>query len=247
VVTILALHGLGGSRANALAYLPRDLRSRVVAPDVRAHGASTLVGDGDDFALESLAAECADALAAEHDGSPVAIVGVSMGAAIGLRIALSGRSRIDRAAFLRPSFTHEAMPANLAVFPVIAELLERHGPRRALAALRASGSYDAIRGVSPAGADALESQVTQPLAWERRVRLLEIPRSRAYRHGELGGLQAPSVVLASPRDPVHPLHVAEEWAAGLGCRMLVSPARDDGAAAVTAWYREQLGSFLTGL
>ena len=25
------------------------------------------------------------------------------------------------------------------------------------------------------------------------------------------------------------------------------PARDDGAAATMAWYREQLGSFLTGL
>ncbi|GAA2173806.1 alpha/beta hydrolase [Agrococcus versicolor] len=246
-MTILALHGLGGSRASILRSLPDGLRSHVVAPDVRAHGASTLLGEGDDFALEALAAECADALAAEHDGSPVAIVGVSMGAAIGLRIALSGRFRIDRVAFLRPSFTHEAMPANLAVFPVIAELLERHGPRRALPALRASGSYDAIRSLSPVGAEALEMQVTQPLAWERRARLLEIPRDPAYRHGELGTLRAPTVVLASPRDPVHPLHVAEEWAAGLRCRLLVSPARDDGAPAVMAWYREQLGSFLTGL
>lgn len=246
-MTILALHGLGGSRASALAYLPKGLRSHVVAPDVRAHGASTLLGAGDDFALEALAAECADALAAEHDGSPVAIVGVSMGAAIGLRVALSSRFPIDRVALLRPSFTHAALPANLAVFPVIAELLERHGAKGALAALRASGAYDAVRGVSPAGAAALETQVTQPLAWERRVRLLEIPRSRAYRPGELETLRAPSVVLASPRDPVHPLHVAEEWAAGLRCRMLVSPARDDGAAAVMAWYREQLGSFLTGL
>lgn len=246
-MTILALHGLGGSRANALAYLPKDLRSHVVAPDVRAHGASPLLGEGDDFALEALAAECADALAAEHDGSPVTIVGVSMGAAIGLRIALSGRFRIDRVAFLRPSFTHEALPPNLAVFPVIAELLERNGPARALAALRASGAYDAVREISPVGADALEAQVTQPLAWERRVRLLEIPRNCAYAPGELGALRAASAVLASPRDPVHPLHVAEEWAAGLGCRMLVSPARDDGAAAVASWYREQLGSFLTGL
>mgnify|MGYP002651675810 CR=1 FL=1 len=74
-----------------------------------------------------------------------------------------------------------------------------------------------------------------PLAWERRVRLLEIPRGRAYAPGELASLGAASVVLASPRDPVHPLHVAEEWTAGLGCRMLVSPARDDGAAVLVAY------------
>jgi pimeloyl-ACP methyl ester carboxylesterase len=245
-MTALLLHGLGGARGNALAYAPPGL-SHVVAPDVRAHGASTVVGEGDDFALDRLAAECGDALAAEWDGRPVTIVGISMGAAIGLRIALSGRFPIDRIAFLRPSFTDRALPANLAVFPVIAELLERHGPQRALSALRASGAYDAVRGISPVGADALETQVTQPLAWERRVRLLEIPRNRAYAPGELGTLRAPSVVLASPRDPVHPLHVAEEWRDGLGCRMLVSPARDDGAAAVMAWYREQLGSFLTGV
>lgn len=245
-MTVLLLHGLGNANANIRAYVPPDVPG-IVAPDVRAHGDNPLVGAGDDFALERLAVECGDALAAAWDGRPVTIVGVSMGAAIGLRIALSGRFPIDRVAFLRPSFTTVALPANLAIFPVIAEVLERHGPKRALQELRQTGAYEQVRIQSQAGATALEGQVTQPGAWERRVRLLEIPRNRAYEPGELARVPAPSVVLASPRDPVHPLHLAEEWRDGLGCRMLVSPARDDGVKAVMAWYREQLAAFLVGV
>lgn len=245
-MTTLLLHGLGNSSKNIRAYVPRDL-GNVVAPDVRAHGENPEIGAADDFALDQLARECGDALATAWDGRPVTIVGVSMGAAIAARIALSGRFPIDRIAFLRPSFTTYALPENLAVFPVIAELLERHGPKRALSALRQTGAYETVRRVSPLGAEALEGQITQDGAWDRRIRLLEIPRNRAYLAGELGTIDAPTVVLASPRDPVHPLHIAEEWRDELRCPMLISPARDDGVAAVMAWYREQLASFLTGL
>ncbi|MGM1029751.1 MAG: alpha/beta hydrolase [Actinomycetota bacterium] len=245
---LLAIHGLGSDSGAMRAYLEGTVPAgvRVLAPDLRAHGSSAVVGGPDDFALEVLAGEVADELDRVGDGSPVSIVGVSLGAALAGIIARSGRFPLDRVALVRPAFTTEPLPANLAIFPVLGRLLDEHRPQRALAALHRSGAWRSIAHESLAHARGLEAQLTQPLARERRIRLLEIPRNIGYRPGELR-IPAPAVVLASPRDPVHPLHVAEAWRAELGCRMLVSPARDDGEAAMYAWFRQQLGSFLVGI
>ncbi|MCH1882181.1 alpha/beta hydrolase [Agrococcus sp. ARC_14] len=218
---------------------------QVLAPDLRAHGASPLIGEPDDFSLEALAGEVADELVRVGDGSPVSIVGVSLGAALATIIARSGRFPIDRVALVRPAFTPQPLPPNLAIFPLLGRLLGEHRQQRALDHLRASGAWRAIAHESPAHARAIEAQVTQPGAVERRIRLTEIPRNAAYVPGELR-IAAPTVVLASPRDPVHPLHIAEAWRDELGCRMLVSPARDDGEEAMLRWFQQQLGSFLVG-
>lgn len=245
---LLAIHGLGSDSSAMHGYLDHAVPAgvQVLAPDLRAHGANPLIGGPDDFAIDAMADEVADALAHAGDGSPVSIVGVSLGAAIAARIARSGRFPIDRVALVRPAFTTEPLPANLAVFPLIGRLLGEHRPPRALEHLRASGAWRAIAHESLAHARGLEAQLTQPLAVERRIRLFEIPRNVGYRPGELR-IAAPTVVLASRRDPLHPLHVAEAWRDELGCPMLVSPARDDGEAAMFAWFRQQLGSFLVGI
>lgn len=249
---LLAIHGLGSDASAMRGYLEGAVPAGVgvLAPDLRAHGRSALIGEPDDFALEALAGEVADGLERQRaeagDGSPVSIVGVSLGAAVAATIARSGRFPLDRVALVRPAFTTEPLPANLAIFPVLGRLLEEHRPQRALAELHRSGAWRGIAHESLAHARGLEEQLTQPLAAERRIRLLEIPRNVGYRPGELR-IPAPTVVLASPRDPVHPLHVAESWRAELDCRMLVSPARDDGEAAMFAWFRQQLGSFLVGI
>lgn len=248
---LLAIHGLGSDSGAMRSYLEGAVPAgvRVLAPDLRAHGASTLIGGPDDFALDALAGEVADELEGRRahagDGSPVSIVGVSLGAALAASIARSGRFPLDRVALIRPAFTTEPLPPNLAIFPVLGRLLEGLRPQRALAELHRSGAWRAIAHESLAHARGLEAQLTQPLAAERRIRLLEIPRNVGYRPGGLR-IPAPTVVLASPRDPVHPLHVAEAWRAELGCRMLVSPARDDGEDAMYGWFRQQLGSFLVG-
>lgn len=245
---LLAIHGLGSDSSAMRGYLGGAVPAgvQVLAPDLRAHGANPLIGEPDDFALEAMAEEIATELNRVGDGSPVSIVGVSLGAALAALIARSGRFPVDRVALVRPAFTAEPLPPNLAIFPVLGRLLEERRPQRVLDQLRASGAWRAIAHESLAHARALEAQVTQPRAAERRIRLLEIPRNAAYRPGELR-IAAPTVVLASPRDPVHPLHVAEAWRDELRVRMLVSPARDDGEEAMMAWFRQQLGSFLVGI
>ncbi|MET0725418.1 MAG: alpha/beta fold hydrolase, partial [Leifsonia sp.] len=219
-----------------------------IAPDVRAHGASSLIGAPADFAIDALAEEVAAEVDAGTTGSdePVALVGVSMGAAIALRIALSRRLPVERALFVRPSFTDRSLPENLRVFPVIGELLHRSGPVEGQARFRETLPYRSILDASTLGADGLLTQFRAPAAAARAIRLVEIPRNRAFSsEAELAGIGLPTAVIGAPRDPVHPFEIAEQWAGGLGSPLTAIPARDDGRPAQTAALRAAFEDWLT--
>ena len=261
-MTTVLLHGLGADRRQPLALFesvieevagPEEL---VVAPDVRAHGGFLAVGEPADFAIDRLAAEVCEhvpvAMAeAGRSGpaasEPVTIVGISMGAAIALRIALTGLLPVARAVFVRPSFDGRSLPEHLWPFPVIGQILADAGPSGA-GEFQERSLYRRIAAVSPAGGRALLAQFQAPDAARRAMRLVEIPRNRAFdTEEELAGLTARGIrsfVVGAVRDPVHPVSVAEQWAGALGAPMELVPGRDDGQAEQTAALRERVGRWL---
>jgi len=256
-VPTLLLHGLGSDRRTPLELfgpVVHDVSGadeRVVAPDVRAHGASELIGTADRFTLDALAAEVA---AEARDGAepaesaPFTIVGISMGAALAVRIALGALLPVERLVLVRPSFTDRPLPDNLMAFPVIAELLRRYGPHQGMRYFRRTGAFQKVDTVSHAGGVGLLHQFRVHEATARAIRLTEIPRNRAFRDDtELASLTAAGIetlVVGAPRDPVHPLALAERWAGALGAPLERVPARDEGQAAHTEAVRAAVASFL---
>ncbi|GAA2452545.1 alpha/beta fold hydrolase [Agromyces soli] len=255
-MTALLLHGLGADRRQPLELLAPPLigvdgpEVRLIATDARAHGDSPRIGEAHDFALDRLAEEAvADALALEPGlaEGPVTLLGISMGAALALRIALRGLLPVDRAVFVRPSFDDTPYPEHLRPFPVIGQLLHDRGPA-AVEDFRESWHYRTVEHRSPAGARALLSQFGSPRAAERAVRLVEVPRNRAFSgDAELAGLPEAgirSLVVAAERDPVHPVELGERWAAGLRAELVVAPPREDGIPALSARIREGVARWL---
>jgi pimeloyl-ACP methyl ester carboxylesterase len=228
---VLVLHGLGGSAAQSLEQIAPAFpaEARIIAPDVRAHGESMLIGSPSDFTLDALAAEIAATVRA-HGPGPLTIIGTSMGAAIGLRLALSGEFDLERLVFVRPAFTDVPLPPNLRGFPVMGELLQRHGPVEAERRFKTSSLYHAISLVSQRMAALSLEQFRAPDAAARAVRLVEVPRNRAFRTlDELAVIDTPTTIVAAPRDPVHPVAIAELWQRGIrGARLEMLPARDGG-------------------
>jgi pimeloyl-ACP methyl ester carboxylesterase len=229
-VSFVLLHGLGGDRKQPLSLIKNVLPDGAVihAPDVRAHGSSQVVGR--DFRLDTLAAELVDDL----PPGPLTILGISMGAALALRLAVRGDLDIERLVFIRPAFTDRPLPDNLADFPVMGRLLQsKHSlpwasaARRAERAYRRTPGYRQLEATSPLGAAGAIEQFRKPLAVERAARLIEIPQNAAFTANEIASVDAPATVIAAERDPVHPVSVARLWADGLGAPLVTVPARDD--------------------
>jgi hypothetical protein len=138
-------------------------------------------------------------------------------------------------------------PENLRAFPVIGQLLHDVGPVEGQVVFRETPAYRSAVDASPLGGAGLLAQFRYPLAVERAVRLVEVPRNRAFEsEAELASLGArmPTAVIGAPRDPVHPFPVAEHWAGALGSPLTRLPARDDGQAAQLTSLRAAFGTWL---
>ena len=211
---VVLLHGLGGDRSQPLGLLAEGLDGyAVLAPDARAHGATDLLGNPDDFRFPALAGDLLALLRrlGQHR-KPTVLAGISMGCAIALRVLLTGTLDVRGVVLVRPAFTDQPSPTNLAALPVIADLLDSLGPE----------------GGAPAGAASQLGQFSSRLAQQRSRRLREIASDRAYDGDELANVRVPTLVIGAPQDPEHPMAIAERWGVSIpGAHLLTVPSRDD--------------------
>jgi pimeloyl-ACP methyl ester carboxylesterase len=226
--TVVALHGLGGTAEQPLAYVPDDAPLSVLAPDLRGHGRTPYIGAPEGFTFAALAADVMALLDRLDVGGPLLLVGVSMGAGIAIHLAHDAPDRVIGVLAIRPAWCHQPSPSNLSAYPLIASLLRRLGPVAGLSAFLDTTTYRRMLDASPAAARSMRDQFTNPHAVERAARLDRMPRSVPYAGAaDLAAIAVPTIVLGARRDPVHPLAMAHQWAATLPvaeCRELV--ARD---------------------
>lgn len=195
-VTVVALPGTGSdadfaARAFGSAAAAHGLRFRAVEPDPRA-----------------VIASCAAALTEAAEQGPVLAAGISLGAAIALDWARAHPDRVAGVITALPAWTGAdtaACPAALSA-AVTAEQLRADGLDAVLARMRAS---------SPTWlADAL----TQ--SWRGQWPHLPRALDEAAGYGwptvdQLAASTVPVAVVGAEDDPVHPIAVAEQWAATL--------------------------------
>jgi pimeloyl-ACP methyl ester carboxylesterase len=245
---VLLLHGLGGDCAQPWAFLAGDRGRRRIAPDLRAHGATGYIGPDDAFSFDGLADDVVALLDRLGVTGPVIAAGVSMGAGIALNLALRYPDRVAALVLVRPAWLDQPLPPNLALYPWIAELLRRHGPELGLARFEATDAYRAVQAESASGAASLRGQFTAPYAIERAVRLDRMPRSAPSPDlGALRRVSQPALVVGAPRDPVHPLALAEATAAALPTATLrVVAARDEDPSGQLAQIAGAVAQFVAG-
>lgn len=225
------LHGLGGDSAQPLGLTGDELGSLEVdllAPDARAHGRTPVIGPAAAFRTDALAADVlalVDRLGfGRHRLLPI---GISMGAAVALRLAEIAGDRLSGALLIRPAFGPQPWPAHAAVFAVIADLLRRFGPAGADRFVE-TPEYRAVAAVSASGAASLVEQFSKPQAVERVVRLEAVPANTAVDWNGVRDLGLPVTVVGAPQDPVHPLELATLWQQRIrGATLALVPARDE--------------------
>jgi pimeloyl-ACP methyl ester carboxylesterase len=122
-------------------------------------------------------------------------------------------SRLRGLVLVRPAWLDSPLPPNLAIYPRLARLIRQHGAQRGRDLLLGSAEHAQVASESPDTANALAGQFTSPRAEDALARLEEIPNDAPGRdRSAWGSITAPTLVLASRQDPVHPFAFGEALA-----------------------------------
>jgi pimeloyl-ACP methyl ester carboxylesterase len=196
-------HGLGGDVAQPLGLFAPPPGVRVLALDCRGHGATRPLGDP---ALLGFASFAADVIALlDHLGVERAIVGgISMGAGVALRLALSHPGRVLALALVRPAWLDGPMPENAERYALIAALIRRFGAADGLERFLRTPAYAELERAAPDAAASLVGQFQSPRAEDAVDRLERIPRDVPSDAAAWSAIAMPTLVLANRQDPIHP-------------------------------------------
>jgi pimeloyl-ACP methyl ester carboxylesterase len=229
---VLLLHGLGGTCDQLARYSAKLVVGSLLAPDLRAHGGTMLVGGPDAFHFNGLTDDLVALLDQLHYPR-AAVVGVSMGAGVAVNLALRYPERVSALLLIRPAWTDEPNPVHLSALSYAGDLLQRMGSVVGARVFADSPDYRRVLGVSAAAAASLLEQFRDPLAAQRAARLVQMPLSNPFKRlADLGALDVPATVVAAPADPLHPIEIAEAWAAQMpGVGWFRTASRDGDPAA----------------
>jgi len=237
-------HGLCGSAAQTAEVVPELARIRSLTLESRGHGASD-AGDPAQFSIATFTDDVA-ALITERGLVPAIVGGISMGAAIGMRLASLHPEAVRALVIARPAWVTAPAPVNTRMYGEVGELLAKHRPDEARHLFLAS---DTARRLAVAAPDNLASLTgffeRTPL--DVTAQLL----TRIARDGpgvtplQLAGIACPVLIIGHQQDLAHPFAACQELAQLIRHARLVeiTPKARDKAAYVSD-FKAALAAFL---
>ncbi|TPL83072.1 alpha/beta hydrolase [Mesorhizobium sp. B2-3-13] len=208
---IVFQHGLGGDAAQVAQNFPDGLSRRRLTVECRAQGGAS-AGSERPFSIAMFAD---DVLAAADAAGMERFVagGISMGAAIALRLALHHPDRVSGLLLVRPAWAFDAAPQNMQPYVEVAELIDRLPLDEARDAFASSATATRFRSEAPDNLASLLGFFER----ENATVFAEVMQSIAndgpgVTRAEAAGLERPTLVIGSGIDLVHPVATARELA-----------------------------------
>lgn len=241
-------HGLGGSEAQVAENVPDMPSIRRLTLECRAQGGSE-PGRRRPFSIGAFADDVMEFCDARDVGRFVA-GGISMGAAIALRLAVRHPARVRALILARPAWLFEAAPENMRPYAEVAAAL-RAAPSRAEAKARfASSPIAAMLGRdAPDNLASLFGFFDRPDAAVTADLLDDIAADGpGVTRADAAGLRLPTLVIGHAADHAHPLSTAEALASAIpGATLIRIPPKAGEKAAHIAAFRAAVASFLARL
>lgn len=240
---VLFQHGLGGDVRQVAEAFPANARLRRVTVECRGHGASA-------FDPAPSLAKFTDDLAAvaEGFGGPVPVGGISMGAAIALRLAVLRPDLVSHLILVRPAWgVGDALPGNLAPNVEVGMLLARLGVDEAREAFLASETAARLRVEAPDNIASLTGFFAREPVAQTAVLLTALSREGlGVSADQVAALRVPVLVCGTAEDAIHPVGLARDLAAGIpGARYVNLPPKGRDKAAHLAALHKAISGFLT--
>jgi pimeloyl-ACP methyl ester carboxylesterase len=242
-VPVLWQHGLGATQLQVAEVFPESSQFRRITLECRGHAGSEL-GAPERLSIEQFAD---DALALlDLLGVRRAVVGgMSLGAAIALRLAVHHPERVGELIMARPAWISAAAPERLRIYLDVAELLAQYGPEQGRERLQATERYRLVLRESPDNAASMRSFFDRDPA--STVALLSrIPaQGPGVTRDQMSRLSVPTLVIANEGDYVHSIAMATEVAELIpGAKLKIIPAKNSNRVAYVEAFKAALDEFL---
>ena len=240
---MLFQHGLCGDAAQTAEVFPDGIGWQGLTVECRGHGGSE-AGPLEAMGFATFAGDLAAFI--ETLGGPMVLGGISMGAALALRLAVERQDLVSGLVLARPAWVCEARPANMAPYALVGELLARHEPEAARAAFEASDTARRLAEEAPDNLASLQGFFSrEPVEVTRALLTRVAADDPGVRAEDLGRIKLPVLVIGHGRDFAHPLAHAEALAGLIpGARLARITPKAESRDRYAAEFRAALAAFL---
>lgn len=240
-------HGLGGDRFQVEENVPAPPGWRRITVECRGQGESLAgIADAPSITLfaDDILAVC-DELRLER----FVVGGISMGAAIALRLAVTHPDRVRGLILARPAWTFDPAPANMQPFVTLADLLRSDDRETGRARFAESPTGQMLADTAPDNFASLLGFFARPDLAGTAQLLDAIARSGPdVSRSAVKALDVPTLVIGHEIDHIHPLAMAVTLAETIPGAQLVeiTPKATDKPRHV-AEFRQAITQFLASL
>jgi pimeloyl-ACP methyl ester carboxylesterase len=200
-------HGLCGDSNQTREAFPSDPTFRRITLECRGHGRSE-AGDPKDFSIATFTDDVVS-LIENLDVGPVIVGGISMGAAISLRLAVKRPDLVQGLILARPAWVTTSTPPNLEPNALVGAMLTQYPPEEARQIFMRSDIARRLSQVAPDNLKSLEGFfLRQP--YEVTAALLKkiSADGPGVDDSEVRALTAPTLVIGHEQDFIHPISYA---------------------------------------
>jgi pimeloyl-ACP methyl ester carboxylesterase len=218
---VLFQHGLGADNSQVAEIFPAEINVRRLTVECRSHGLSGK-GSRQDLSIKTFG-EDALAFLESYGVNEFIAGGISMGAAIALRLAVAVPQRVRALVLVRPAWLWDPAPNNMRPFAKVAEfLLSSDGPEKALARFDASSIAALLSKEAPDNLASLRRFFTHPEPLAIATLLSAISSDGpGVSEAEVASLKIPALVIGNSLDAVHPLEFAQKLSNSIPMARLV--------------------------
>lgn len=238
-------HGLCGAAPQPLAVAPDDLCTHVL--EMRGHGDSPM-GPPDRVSIAQFTDDLAGFITAKALG-PCPVGGISMGAAIALRLAVLRPDLVRALVLARPAWVCGNAPDNMAPNAEVGGLLATMAPDAARARFAAGQTATLLGDMAPDNLFSLMGFFDRAPQAQTAALLSRISADGpGVTEAQLAALPMPVLIIGTDHDHIHPLAHAHRLAALIpqaSCVEIPSKSRDPQGYATQ--FRAALAHFLKGL
>lgn len=244
---VLWQHGLGADRNQPAEVFPAIEGVRRIILECRGHGASEL-GNTDAISVQQFADD-ALALLDHLDIKRAVVGGISLGAAIALRLASLHPERVSALILARSAWVDEQGPEHLRIYRDVASLLDQYGAEEGLRRLEEAGRLKEVEAVSPDNAASMRWFFTRANAESTVALLSRIPaQGPGIPRADIRRLALPTLVIANGEDYVHSISTAKTLAELIpGANLRVITSKTVSREQYVTEFRRELQQFLEPL